>query len=64
VIVIHSPDDPIAALATPAASSALAVIRVSGPGSLRLLSPMVAHSFDPVSARGYTVHRCVIRDGD
>jgi tRNA modification GTPase len=64
VIVIHSPDDPIAALATPAASSALAVIRVSGPGSLRLLSPMVAHSFDPTSARGHTVHRCIIRDGD
>jgi tRNA modification GTPase len=63
VIVIHSPDDPIAALATPAASSALAVIRVSGPGSLRLLSPMVAHSFDPAAARGHTVHRCVIRDG-
>ena len=61
--MIHSPDDPIAALATPAASSALAVIRVSGPGSLELLSPLVARRFDPAAARGHTIHRCVLRDG-
>jgi tRNA modification GTPase len=64
VIVIRSPDDPIAALATPAASSALAVIRVSGPGSLELLSPLVARRFDPAAARGHTIHRCVVKDGD
>jgi tRNA modification GTPase len=80
VIVIHSPDDPIAALATPAASSALAVIRVSGPGSLELLSPLVAHypepaaarridhalsgRFDPAAASGHTIHRCVLKDGN
>ena len=63
MIVIRSPDDPIAALATPAASSALAVIRVSGPGSLELLSPLVAGRFDPAAARGHTIHRCVLRDG-
>ncbi|MGO9309773.1 MAG: tRNA uridine-5-carboxymethylaminomethyl(34) synthesis GTPase MnmE [Spirochaetia bacterium] len=63
MIVIHSPDDPIAALATPAASSALAVIRVSGPGSLQLLSPLVAGRFDPAAARGHTIHRCTLRDG-
>ena len=63
MIVIDSPDDPIAALATPAASSALAVIRVSGPGSLQLLSPLVARGFDPATAPGHTIHRCVLRDG-
>lgn len=63
MIVIHSPDDPIAALATPAASSALAVIRVTGTGSLRLLSPLVASGLDPATAPGHTIHRCVLRDG-
>ncbi len=61
--MIHSPDDPIAALATAAASSALAVIRVSGPGSLRLLSALVTGPFDPASAAGHTIHRCILRDG-
>ena len=64
MIVIHSPDDPIVALATPAASSALAIIRVSGPGSLTLLSPLVARSFDPAAAPGHTIHRCMLRDGN
>ena len=64
MIVINSPDDPIAALATPAASSALAVIRVSGRGSLELLSPLISRRFDPASAQGHTIHRCVLRDGD
>ena len=62
-MTVQSPDDPISALATPAASSALAVIRVSGPGSLRLLSPLVDGGFDPAGARGHTVHRCVLKDG-
>jgi tRNA modification GTPase len=61
--VTSSPDDPIAALATPAASSALAVIRVSGKGSLQLLSPLVARRFDPGAVRGHTIHRCLLRDG-
>ena len=47
----------------PAASSALAVIRVSGPGSLELLSPLVAGPFDPARAAGHTVHRCTLNDG-
>jgi len=63
-VTIRSPDDPIAALATPAASSALAVIRVSGPGSLQLLAPLVAGRFDPASAAGHTLHRCVLKDGE
>ncbi len=58
------PQDSIAALATPWGESALAVIRVSGPDSLRLLASV----FEPVSARGktldkvpgHTVHRGVI----
>jgi tRNA modification GTPase len=64
VIVIHSPDDPIAALATPAASSALAVIRVSGRGSLQLLSPLVAGRIDIAAAAGHTIHRFLVKDGD
>ena len=63
-MTVRSPDDPIAALATPAASSALAVIRVSGPGSLELLAPLVAGRFDPVSAAGHTLHYCVLKDGE
>lgn len=61
--MIHSPDDPIAALATPAASSALAVIRVSGPGSLRLLSGLAGDRRDFTRLEGHTLHRCVLRDG-
>jgi tRNA modification GTPase len=64
VIVIQSPDDPIAALATPAAPSALAVIRVSGPGSLELLSSLVARRFDPAAIPGHSIHRCMLRDGN
>jgi tRNA modification GTPase len=61
--VIHSPDDPIAALATPAASSALAVIRVSGAGSLRLLSGLVRGHRDLSALPGHTLHRCTLCDG-
>jgi tRNA modification GTPase len=61
---VHSPDDPIAALATPAASSALAVIRVSGPGSLAMLSGLTAPSRDLSGMRGHTIHRLRLRDGD
>jgi len=58
------PQDSIAALATPWGESALAVIRVSGLDSLRLLSSL----FEPASATGkildevpgHTVHRGVI----
>ncbi len=61
--VIVSPDDPIAALATAAASSALAAIRVSGPGSLRLLGPLLRGRRDLAALQGHTVHYGVIRDG-
>jgi tRNA modification GTPase len=58
------PQDSIAALATPWGESALAVIRVSGPDSLRLLASV----FEPASATGktldevpgHTVHRGVV----
>jgi tRNA modification GTPase len=62
--VIHSPDDPIAALATPPASSALAVIRVSGPGSLQILSRLRKGGRDPTAVAGHTIHRLVMRDGE
>jgi len=61
-VTVRSPDDPIAALATPAASSALAVIRVSGTGSLQLLTPLVDGGPDPAAAKGHTLHRCVVND--
>jgi len=61
--VIHSPTDPIAALATPAASSALAVIRVSGQGSLEILSRLVAPPRSLAVLSGHTIHRRRIRDG-
>jgi len=62
--MIHSPDDPIAALATPLVSSALAVIRVSGKGSLQLLAPLVKGGAPAAGRRGNTINRCIIRDGD
>ncbi len=62
--VIYSPDDPIAALATAAVSSALAVIRVSGPGSLSLLSRLLKGGRDTARMKGHTIHRLVMRDGE
>ncbi|HVO38202.1 MAG TPA: tRNA uridine-5-carboxymethylaminomethyl(34) synthesis GTPase MnmE [Spirochaetia bacterium] len=59
--MIHSPDDPIVALATSFASSALAVIRVSGQGSVPLLSRLVRGgglSRQP----GHTIHHCFIHE--
>ena len=61
--MIHSPSDPIAALATPLASSALAVIRVSGEGSLQLLARLVKGGRPVPERQGNTIGRCVLRDG-
>ena len=61
--MVVSPDDPIAALATPAASSALAVIRVSGTGSLDLLASTVRGARKPADLRGQTIRRFTIWDG-
>jgi len=61
-LTLRSPADPISALATPTASSALAVIRVSGSGSLELLVPLVDGALDPVNARGHSLHRCILKD--
>ena len=61
--MIHAPDDPIAALATPLAPSALAVIRASGPGSLQILSRLLKGGPDLGVAPGHTLRRCTIRDG-
>ena len=62
--VVYSPDDPIAALDTAAVSSALAVIRVSGPGSLSLLSRLLKGGRDAAAMQGHTIHRLVIRDAE
>ncbi|MGA2764849.1 MAG: tRNA uridine-5-carboxymethylaminomethyl(34) synthesis GTPase MnmE [Spirochaetia bacterium] len=62
--MIRSPDDPIAALATPLASSALAVIRVSGTGSLDLLARLVKGGGTAASWRGNSIRRRVMRDGE
>ncbi len=56
-------DDPIAALATPMGSSALAVIRTSGAGSLEALSRLLKDGRELNKTRGGTVHRATIRDG-
>jgi tRNA modification GTPase len=60
--VLRSPDDPIFALATPAAPGALAVIRVSGPGSLALLAPLLAGGPPVGDAAGHTLHLRTLRD--
>ncbi len=60
--MIHSPDDPIVALATAFASSALAVIRVSGRGSLELLGKLVDGGRDVSKRRTHTISHCHIRD--
>jgi tRNA modification GTPase len=56
-------DDPMFALATPFAPSALAVIRVSGRGSLGLLAAVLRGRPDLEQARGHTLRRAVIVDG-
>ncbi len=61
--VIHSPDDPIVALATPPSPSALAVLRVSGAGSLEILSRLLKKGKDLSAAAGHTVHRRIVCDG-
>jgi tRNA modification GTPase len=61
--VIASPDDPIVALATPPASSALAVIRVSGAGSLALLGRLIRGGDDLARRPGHTLVRRTIVDG-
>jgi tRNA modification GTPase len=60
--VTQTPDDPIVALATPLATSAIAVIRASGAGSLQILSRLTGR--DLAAAEGHSLHRCVIRDGE
>jgi tRNA modification GTPase len=60
--VLRSPDDPIFALATPAAPGALAVIRVTGPGSLALLAPLLAGGPPVGDAAGHTLHLRTLRD--
>jgi tRNA modification GTPase len=61
--VIHAPEDPIAALSTPLASSALALIRVSGQGSLQLLSRLVKGGGPLEERQGNSIKLCTIRDG-
>jgi tRNA modification GTPase len=58
------PEDAIAALATPWGVSALAVVRVSGKGSLKLLDPLFRPASTALSglqtAGGHTIHRGTI----
>jgi tRNA modification GTPase len=62
--VIQSPTDPIVALASPSASGALAVVRVSGAGSLRLLSGLARGGRDLDRLPGHTLHRRTLFDAD
>ncbi|WP_455381761.1 tRNA uridine-5-carboxymethylaminomethyl(34) synthesis GTPase MnmE [Salinispira pacifica] len=57
-------EDPIAALATPYARSALAVIRMSGAGALGRLAPLFSGSADLAGAPAGTVHHGYLIDGD
>jgi len=52
----YSPHDAIAALATPWGVSALATVRVSGPGSLARLAPL----FEPAGALAAAGGRCTV----
>ena len=56
-------DDPIFALATPLAPSALAVVRASGRGALGLLAAVLRGRPDLAGAPGHTLRRAVIVDG-
>jgi len=71
--VSWSPQEPIFALATPPAASAIAVIRVSGNRCLSLLSGLLGRpgrpggtrgSIDLSRARGFSVRLAAILDGD
>jgi tRNA modification GTPase len=56
-------DDPIFALATPFAPSALAVVRVSGAGSLDLLAAVLRGRPALADAPGHTLRRAAVMDG-
>lgn len=52
------------ALATPPTPSALAIIRISGPGCLERLSGAVRGARPPAGMRGHTLQHCSIWDGN
>ena len=57
-------DDPIFALATPFAPSAIALIRVSGRGSLGRLAGVLRGEPDLEHARGHTLRQAMVMDGE
>ena len=61
--VKYDPDDLIAALATPWAESALAVIRTSGPGCINKLAELYSASDKLIKAEGNTIVYGYITDG-
>jgi tRNA modification GTPase len=59
----YTPQDSIAALATPWGESALAVLRLSGQDSLTLLEPLLEIEGKPLSqSRGFSLRRGRLRD--
>ncbi len=54
---VYDPDDDIAALATPWAESALAVVRTSGQGSIQKITELFSGKHPLSLARGHTLHR-------
>ena len=60
----HGLDDPIFALATPFAPSALALIRVSGARSLELLSAVLRGKPALEKAQGHTLRRAMVVEGE
>ena len=61
-MVNYDTNDTIAALSTPPGMGALAIIRISGKGSLPILSKIF--NKDLSQAEGYTIHFGNIKDGD
>ena len=60
--VMNGDERPIAAIATPIAQSAIAVIRVTGNGSVGLLATRFSRPDALLAAAGHTLHHGVVRD--
>ena len=60
----YTPDEPIAAIATALAPSALGIVRTSGKGSIELVSKLFSRSDALLRAAGNTIVYGWIRDGD
>jgi tRNA modification GTPase len=60
--LVYSVDDPIFALATPWAESALGVVRISGKGVIEQFAPLFSRPEELKKAQGQTIHYGRVRD--